>query len=187
VLLAEVVADREVSEGALGCPNCRDAFPIHRTIADLRPPPRAPLGEPLEVGVCDPEKAIRIAAALGIVDGSGIVLLLGAGAAGCAGPVSELLPDIQWVAATAAPVESSAVVSVTRLIYRGSIPLHDSVVRAAICDPRHGLPLRELRRTLLPGGRVIVTPRGSIDPGQFEEAGFTVIVDEDAALVLEKG
>ena len=44
VLLAHEVRDRRVLEGDLGCPNCREAYPVREGFADLRPPPRTPLG-----------------------------------------------------------------------------------------------------------------------------------------------
>ena len=40
VLLADRLEDRRVLEGALGCPNCRDRYPVRDGFGDLRPPPR---------------------------------------------------------------------------------------------------------------------------------------------------
>jgi uncharacterized protein YbaR (Trm112 family) len=44
VLLAHEVRDRRVLEGDLGCPNCREVYPVREGFADLRPPPRSPPG-----------------------------------------------------------------------------------------------------------------------------------------------
>lgn len=41
ILLAERLEDRRVLDGALGCPNCRDRYPITGGFGDLRPAPRA--------------------------------------------------------------------------------------------------------------------------------------------------
>lgn len=45
ILLAERMVDRRVRDGTLGCPNCRDAFPVVDGFADLRAPPRRPVQE----------------------------------------------------------------------------------------------------------------------------------------------
>jgi uncharacterized protein YbaR (Trm112 family) len=45
ILLAERLSDRRVHEGHLGCPNCRDRYPIRGGFGDLRAPPRSPLGD----------------------------------------------------------------------------------------------------------------------------------------------
>lgn len=44
ILLADRMSDRRVRDGRLGCPNCRDSFPIVDGFADLRAPPRGELG-----------------------------------------------------------------------------------------------------------------------------------------------
>jgi uncharacterized protein YbaR (Trm112 family)/SAM-dependent methyltransferase len=38
ILLAERVVDRRVLEGHLGCPNCREHYPVRKGYGDLRPP-----------------------------------------------------------------------------------------------------------------------------------------------------
>ena len=43
VLVAREVEERRVRTGLLGCPNCRDEFPVEDGFGDLRPPPRSPL------------------------------------------------------------------------------------------------------------------------------------------------
>lgn len=48
ILLAEQLENRRVLEGALGCPNCRDRYPIQQGFGDLRPAPRAAWLEPAQ-------------------------------------------------------------------------------------------------------------------------------------------
>ena len=79
LLLAHDVQDRRVREGEFGCPNCRDRFPVSGGVGDLRPPPRgegpegAGGGEDADVGAA--ERALRIAAALGVTRGPGLMVV----------------------------------------------------------------------------------------------------------------
>jgi hypothetical protein len=91
-------ADRLVTEGVLGCANCRDGFPIQAGFGDLRAPPR----RELEVGLAgafgsrDELEAERIAARIGVVCGPGTVVLVG-GLARCGPVISLLTQDLQIV------------------------------------------------------------------------------------------
>jgi uncharacterized protein YbaR (Trm112 family) len=75
VATADRMEARHVLEGTLGCPVCRAEFPVRAGIVDLalgsplRPP--APAGR-------DSERAMRLAAFLGLDDGQGFAVLLGA-------------------------------------------------------------------------------------------------------------
>lgn len=48
ILLADDLRDRRVLEGALGCANCRERYPVRGGFGDLRPPPRVALEEAAE-------------------------------------------------------------------------------------------------------------------------------------------
>ncbi|MDE2985426.1 MAG: hypothetical protein OXU69_12040, partial [Gemmatimonadota bacterium] len=94
VLLAREVRDRRVCEGEFGCPNCRDRFPVEGGFGDLRPPPRGVgPGEGRRVAEVEGESgvggsegglrdvgdrqaaALRLAAALGVTSGPGLVVV----------------------------------------------------------------------------------------------------------------
>jgi uncharacterized protein YbaR (Trm112 family) len=84
IVLADRLEERRIVQGRLGCPNCREEFPINHGIADLRWPPVSPappaggagltpLPEPLE---SDAERSYRLAALLGITGPSGPVVIV---------------------------------------------------------------------------------------------------------------
>ena len=94
LLLARNVRDRRVYEGEFGCPNCRDRFPVEGGFGDLRPPPRgvgpgegggvAEVEEESGVGASEGDlrgvgdrqtAALRLAAALGVTSGPGLVVV----------------------------------------------------------------------------------------------------------------
>ena len=114
ILLAEAMAERRVRRGTLGCPNCRDSFPVFDGFADLRAPPRGDLPEgragtePPDFGSgseAEKDEGQRLVALLGIPRGPGTVVMMGRPArfaAHLAGAVEELHvvavdPDgVQW-------------------------------------------------------------------------------------------
>lgn len=123
VLLAREVRNRRVRRGELGCPNCRDAFPVECGFADLRPPPRTPLwpGTPprpaAQSGGSGPaasdgpasgdgraQRALRLGAALnvggatGATGGQAGVYLVTEGCREAAVPLARLVPGIEVVA-----------------------------------------------------------------------------------------
>ena len=82
ILLAHNVRDRRVQRGEFGCANCRDRFPVEDGFGDLRPPPRGePGGDvpgelPAGAGGGDAAtRALRLAAALGVAEGPGMIVV----------------------------------------------------------------------------------------------------------------
>src|SRR3954451_16175772 len=94
VLLADRVEDRRVLEGRLGCPNCREQYPVVHGALDARlPAERVASAASVEAAVGagdDPEAAVRLAALLGLADARGTVLVAGPGAA-LAGDIAALV------------------------------------------------------------------------------------------------
>src|SRR5262245_20836209 len=99
IVLAEQIQARRVMTGTLGCPACRRQYAIREGIADLRVQaevspvitPTAPALEPL-----------HMAALLGMTEGRGYALLLGAAGAHAA-DLSALLPGVELIAVGALP------------------------------------------------------------------------------------
>jgi len=58
VLLADRVEDRRVVEGRLGCPNCREQYPVARGVLDARLPADRPAPPPAAAGTESPEAAL---------------------------------------------------------------------------------------------------------------------------------
>src|SRR4051794_6449637 len=106
VLLAERVEERRVREGRLGCPNCREQYPVRAGVADLRLP-GAPDADAAAVSssAADADEAVRLAALLGLAEASGTVLLAG-DAAAQAGAMAALLGQVEVVAWLAAPPDA---------------------------------------------------------------------------------
>jgi uncharacterized protein YbaR (Trm112 family) len=131
VLLADAVEERRVLQGVLGCPNCRDRFPIAEGIADLRPPPRTDR-QPSDLhrsntGV----EPLHLAAGLGITEGPGVLVMMGS-TRGSAPRLAEMMPQIDVVVAgnpIAMPSSALCVIQV-----RGRLPFHDVSLRGVVMD-----------------------------------------------------
>lgn len=189
ILLANRLDDRIVREGRLGCPNCRDAFPITDGFVDLRVPPRgAPppglVGPP--TGEAEPE-AERVAALLGVTGGPGSVALLGEPArhAEAVATVSQEIhvvgvdPDLRlW------PERPR----VSRLMSAPGLPFFASSFRAVAIDGRLGeAHLTEAARVVVPGGRVVVvrSPDGAAD--HLRGIGLVILASEAETVVAARG
>ena len=151
ILLACEVRRRRVRRGELGCPNCRDSFPIEDGFGDLRPPPRleAP-GDRTRAGDTgsdgsgsrpDVERAdgppvaaaaLRIAAALGVTRGPGIIVMADSHILEAA-PLAGLIQDIEviligWAGRDLSKRPSrdeSTAPAVTTLVTGSTLPLRD--------------------------------------------------------------
>ena len=77
ILIADRLENRRVIEGSLGCPNCRDRFPVEGGFGDLRPPPRSTRDDAPELEPPPSPPALEVAALLGLTDGPGNVALIG--------------------------------------------------------------------------------------------------------------
>src|SRR5687768_18278693 len=82
IVLMDVVADRRVVSGSLGCPVCRERYPIAGRVADLRAArveaaaegsgnDRARAGARARA---EDDGAVRVAGLLGLNDGPGVVV-----------------------------------------------------------------------------------------------------------------
>jgi uncharacterized protein YbaR (Trm112 family) len=115
ILLADRMVGRRVLVGALGCPNCRDRFPIEDGFADLRPPPRGPLPDAPSGGTPMPEATEQLAALLGVTQGPGNVGLFGALAAH-ADALADRISGIEVVAVDPAARAHAERDGVSRLV-----------------------------------------------------------------------
>ena len=179
ILLAHRMSDRRVEEGALGCPNCREQYPISGGVADLRPPPRRPPGAPPSPpGPSGPEEAVRAAALLGLDPEPVQVLLLG-DALSLAPALVELLPEAEAVTVEEEALGWPARDRISRLrAAPGAIPFQSRSLRSiAVGGERGSALLDEAIRVLAPGGRLAVL-------GGIESAGRT-LVSAGLGLLLE--
>jgi uncharacterized protein YbaR (Trm112 family) len=168
VLLAERVEERRVLEGALGCPNCRDRYPVRGGFGDLRPPPRGPLpGRSGEGGEgagggddapdADPDAVSGIAAALGLGEGPGTTLLVG-DAVRFAPALARIVPDVEVAALDARTRDWTEAPGVSRLVSGAGLPFFGGMLRGVVlAGPRVDLALAtEAARVVAPRHRVVV-------------------------------
>jgi uncharacterized protein YbaR (Trm112 family) len=192
ILLADRLVDRRVRDGVLGCPNCRDSFPIVDGFADLRAPPRGEIGP----GLADSpgggnggteDEASRWVALLGIHRGPGTVALVGSparNAASLAGAVEDLEvvavdPDLRSWPDTG---------GVSRVVSAPGLPFFSQTLRGVVVDGRlAGGILAEAARVVSAMSRVVVV-RAPDDTGAIlEKAGLSILASESETVVAARG
>lgn len=158
ILLADRMEERRVLDGALGCPNCRDRFPVREGFGDLRAPPRPALepevaADPAPVGA---DTVAGVAAALGAAEGAGVTVLVGE-AVGVALPLRKALAEVELVTLDARTRAWPEAPRINRMTARPGLPFFDGMIRGVVL---HGGPpdevLGEAARILAPRHRVVV-------------------------------
>lgn len=205
ILLAERMADRRVEDGTLGCPNCRDAFPVKDGFADLRAPPRGELPEG-RAGAAPPEdraetslpgdvtgpttgaseEAEWIVALLGIPRGPGTVVMMGRPAVHAA-LVAEAVEDLQVVAVDPDARHWPDRTSVSRMAAAPGLPFFSQVLRGAVVDGALGRGLLfEAARVVASKSRVVVTEAPGDAEEVLEEAGLEILATESGTVVATR-
>ncbi|HEX2076413.1 MAG TPA: hypothetical protein VHG08_01855 [Longimicrobium sp.] len=188
MLLADRMEDRRVVEGRLGCANCRESYPIHDAVADLRfgggresAPSTASDGGAVE----DVEAAVRLAALMGLSGVSGMALVAGPGARHAAA-VHALVPEVEVVAAADRPEglagRAAGVSGIA--VAGGRLPLRGGALRgAALTGGADDALLREGLRVLAPGARLVVEPASAGTAERLRALGAEVLLDQAGAVV----
>lgn len=180
IVLADRLDDRRVVEGSLGCANCREEFPVHEGIADLRFPRDAPA---LVAGASprDAEAALRFAALLAVRDRPGMVLLLGVDE-DTAAEVARLLPGAQVIVSVQEDLSGTGVQNRVRVA--GSLPFRDASLRGAVLGGEAAPELLdELSRALAPGAHLVVDPAAPGTAAALVEKGLGVVLDQEGVVV----
>lgn len=189
ILLSDRMEDRRVVEGTLGCPNCRDGFPVHGGFGDLRTPPRGDLrpgraGPPVEPDLAE---AARIQALLGIPEGPGTLLTVGR-AARHAPALARTIANVEVVALDADLAAWPDAPHVSRLVSRPGIPFFSRTLRGVVVDGGLGNNwLGEAARVVAPLSRVMVTEAPEGTEAALEEAGLSVLASEAGTVVAARG
>lgn len=190
ILLADRVEDRRVHEGTLGCPNCRDRFPVTEGFGDLRAPPRPELTAPDDAGPAASsdigEEAVRLGALLGVAEGPGHLALLGP-VARLARPLTDLLEDVEVVAVWEGMRNEEERAGVSRIVAGPGLPFYSRTLRGvALPGSEAGRWLHEAARVVASMGRVVVddAPEGTL--GRLESAGLTPVLDESGVVVAAR-
>lgn len=171
VASADRLEDRDILTGELGCPVCGARYPITNGVADFRPdgarlPAPAASAAPAEL----PERAIRAAALLGLMEPGGLVVLAGAWG-DAAHEVAALVEGIHMLAVDPlGGVSSGFGVSVARA--PGTLPMRPESVRAVALDDAHAAApfLESSVAALKPSGRLLVPAGASLPAGIVERA-----------------
>jgi uncharacterized protein YbaR (Trm112 family) len=158
ILLADEIVQRRVLAGTLGCPNCRAQYPVRHGAAHCG-------GEPvLPGGPAASEAAIRLAALVGLTQGSRYALLAGPAAAH-APAVAALLDGLEVIAVgdpRADPPSSAGTVAtagVNPLGIGSRLPLATGrIAGVALTGPLAAMLLEEGARVLHPVGRLLLDP-----------------------------
>jgi uncharacterized protein YbaR (Trm112 family) len=186
VLLADRVEERRVLEGRLGCPNCREQYPVRGGELDVRVAAEtvADSGGSSEVdAVDDAGAAVRLAALLGLADARGTVLVAGPGAA-LAAEVAALVPELEVVALAAEPGEGEERPGVSRVAAGSGLPFRGRTLRGvALTGGADPALLAEAVRMLQPGARLVVerAPAGTAE--LLAGLGAQVMLEQEGTVV----
>ena len=186
ILLADRLEDRRVLEGALGCPNCRDRYPVSDGFGDVRPPPRTPFTDEESLAAPDSPTLMEVAGLLGITAGAGHVALLGA-LAGHAGGLAGMLTSLEVVGISSGLRGHVETGGVSRLSAGRRLPFRDQSLRGVALSGVDGLlDPAEAARVVARLGRVVVW--GGVEgwEGALEGAGLTVLVSDATGVVAAR-
>lgn len=189
ILLADRMDDRRIVDGVLGCPNCRDRYPVRKGFGDLRAPPRGPLqpGRAGSPGEVDDAATDRLTALIGVPEGPGTLALVGAPARHAPG-LAERVSGVEVVAVDPDLERWPESPRVSRMVARPGIPFFDATLRGAAVDGTLGVRwIEEAARTVARLARVVVLEAPADTEGVLEGAGLQVLAAESGTVVAAKG
>ena len=198
ILIADRLENRRVIEGSLGCPNCRDRFPVEGGFADLRPPPRGTRDDAPELEPPKSPPALEVAALLGLTEGTGNVALIG-DMAGHATALAALVPGVEFIGIAPGLREWEEGEGVSRMTAGASLPFSSGSLRGVglFVDGEPSIA-GELARVLARAGRIAVWGAGQSgvrdgEQGEVPEwetglrsEGLDVLASEGNAVVVER-
>jgi uncharacterized protein YbaR (Trm112 family) len=188
VLMPEVVRERYVESGVLGCPNCRERYAITHGIAELRVPGGDPeLGaaadESWGEGWDEGEWAVRLGGLLGLDGTKGVVLVAGPAVVG-AGRLRGLVEGVEVVEVTAGEAGGGGGGGVR---VGGGLPFRTGSMRGVALTGSATSLLEEGLRVLSPRARLLLEPVDGGARARVAAAGGVVVLDEGETLVVMGG
>lgn len=182
ILRSDRLVDRRALEGGLGCPNCREVYPITQGACDLRPPPRGPL-EPSALDEPDAGEVEVAHALLGVMEGPGELALVG-DAARFAPALAERIRDVEFAAIHEATFGWEEAPGISRMTAGSRLPFSDRKLRGVLLQGAGAAHhLREAARILAPQHRVVVLDAPDGTAATLMAAGLTVRLDEEGVVV----
>lgn len=188
ILRADRLTERRVLEGALGCPNCRDQFPITNGFADLRPPPRTHLPDFEPVGSTDAVELEQIAALLGVAEGPGNIALVGS-VARYASPLADRTPGVEVIAVAEQARGDAEREGVSRMVSGRDLPFRPKSLRALALSTGKAEILERpeaLIRLVLQGGRLVVEGPDARTGERLANVGARVLAQDERWLVATR-
>jgi uncharacterized protein YbaR (Trm112 family) len=179
VLSTGEMAGRMVRSGLVGCPVCRQEYPVTDGIVDFAPRSTLPAGD-AAAGARAPDAA-TLQALLDLGGPGGIVVLLGDAARQAPG-LASLMGGIHFVGVNApADLQELPILSLLRAT-RG-IPLRSAMARGVVVGATAAAApwLAEAQRVLLRGRRYVLETEGAELP-----AGIAELARGDGVIVGEK-
>jgi hypothetical protein len=178
----------------MGCPNCRDRFPVEGGFGDFRPPPRSTRDRAPDIESPASPPETEVAALLGLTDGRGNVALIG-DMAGHATALAELVPDVEFVGIAPGLRSWEEGDGVSRMTTGAFLPFSSGSLRGVGLFADSGLPLAagpepslasELARVLAPRGRIAVW--GAVQDWEkaLTSEGLDVLASGESALVVTR-
>ena len=184
ILIADRLENRRVIDGSLGCPNCRDRFPVEGGFGDLRPPPRSTRDDAPKIEPPASPSAMEVAALLGLTDGPGNVALIG-DLAGHATALAGLVPGVEFVGIAPGLRGWEEGEGVSRLSAGASLPFSDGSLRGVGLysegDPRMA---GELARVVARDGRIAVWGAVREWEKALRSEGPDVLASDETAVVV---
>ena len=184
ILIADRLENRRVIDGSLGCPNCRDRFPVEGGFGDLRPPPRSTRDDAPKIEPPASPSAMEVAALLGLTDGPGNVALIG-DLAGHATALAGLVPGVEFVGIAPGLRGWEEEEGVSRLSAGASLPFSDGSLRGVGLysegDPRMA---GELARVVARDGRIAVWGAVREWEKALRSEGLDVLASDETAVVV---
>ena len=185
ILLAQEVRERRVQQGEFGCPKCRGSYPVEAGFGDLRPPPRSPApsaGAAASRVASDPDPALRLAAALGVARGPG-VLLLDEFHASDARALAGILDDIE-VVVVGWGGQGVAGAGVSAFVAGETIPIRDrAALGVAVGGDRDEAAWSESLRVLADGGRLVISGPSDASRKWVRRNALVQLLDDGGLLV----
>lgn len=185
ILLAQEVRERRVRQGEFGCQECRGSYPVEAGFGDLRPLPRSPAPSARAAAdrvASDPDAALRLAAALGVARGPG-VLLLDESRASDARALAGLVGDVE-VVVVGWGGQGVAGPGVSAFVAGGTIPIRDgAALGAAVGGDRDETAWGESLRVLADGGRLVISGPSDASREWVRSSGLVELLDDGGLLV----
>lgn len=187
-MLVQVVEDRRVRTGWLGCPNCRHDYPVTGGVADLRLEPAASSESPARYIETDDddELALKVLALLGLSEPRGFVLV-DERIAHVATALSELAPELEVIAMSSTPGDLGDARGVSRVLADRPFPLVEFRLPGVAIAPggNPGLVAAAARRVAT-GGRLALFDATAEDIEEARRSGLAIMAAEGGTAVAQR-